>query len=189
MARSKDKAKPAQIIDAAFSVFGEIGYEATVVKDIAERAGISTGTIYTYFDDKKDLFRATAQEGWDRFLAEIRAIVETPGPLTARIQTFVETGFATLKRSLPLLRGMLFESSQMNILQSSVDEFCSLVESLVAGRANRPVRIAEEAEKRRMLIRVTVIGVLFSAAMAEPSRVDEEMEDLKQTILVMLAGG
>lgn len=88
MARSKDKAKPAQIIDAAFAVFGEIGYEATLIKDIAEHAGISTGTIYTYFDDKKDLFRAAAQVGWDRFLAEIRTIVDSRAPLAARLQTF-----------------------------------------------------------------------------------------------------
>ena len=189
MARPRDSAKPAQIIDAAFAVFGDVGYEATVIKDIAERAGISTGTIYTYFNDKKDLFRATAQEGWSRFLAEIRAIVEARGSLNDRIQTFIETGFATLKRSLPLLRGMLFESSQMNILQTSIEEFCALVEGLVAGRSNRPVRIADDAEKRQMLIRVTVVGVLFSAAMADPSRVDEELEALKHTILVMLSGG
>jgi AcrR family transcriptional regulator len=189
MARPKDKAKPAQIIDAAFAVFGEIGYEATVIKDIAERAGISTGTIYTYFNDKKALFRATAQEGWSRFLAEIRAIVEAHAPLNERIQTFIETGFTTLKRSLPLLRGMLFESSQMNILQESIGEFCALVEGLVADRSNRPIRIADDAERRRMLIRVTVVGVLFTAAMADPSRVDEELEDLKHSILVLLSGG
>ena len=47
MARNRDKEKPSQIIEAAFSVFGEIGYEATVIKDIAERAGISSGKIYS----------------------------------------------------------------------------------------------------------------------------------------------
>ena len=76
MARTRDKDKPSQIIDAAFEVFGEIGYEATVIKDIAVRAGISSGTIYTYFNDKRDLFRATAQEGWNRFLAQIREIAD-----------------------------------------------------------------------------------------------------------------
>ena len=56
MARKKDGKKPAQIIDAAFSVFGEIGYDATLIKDIARRAGVSSGTIYTYFGDKQDLW-------------------------------------------------------------------------------------------------------------------------------------
>jgi AcrR family transcriptional regulator len=189
MARPRDKAKPAQIIDAAFDVFGEIGYEATVIKDIAERAGISTGTIYTYFSDKKDLFRSTARLGWSRFLAETRAIVEAREPLAARVDAFIETGFANLKRSLPLLRGMLFESSQMNILQESIGEFCALVDKLVADRPSRPVRAAEDGERRRALIRVIVVGVLFSAAMADPSRVDDEMEALKRTILVMISGG
>ena len=53
MARTRDKEKPAQIIEAAFAVFGDVGYEATVIKDIAEKAGISSGAIYTYFSDKR----------------------------------------------------------------------------------------------------------------------------------------
>ena len=80
MARTRDKEKPAQIIEAAFAVFGDVGYEATVIKDIAEKAGISSGTIYTYFSDKRDLFRATALEGWNRFLQQIREIAVSAAP-------------------------------------------------------------------------------------------------------------
>ncbi len=135
MARTRDKEKPAQIIEAAFAVFGDVGYEATVIKDIAERAGISSGTIYTYFSDKRDLFRATALEGWSRFLQQIREIAESGAPADARIRQVIEIGFRNLKNSLPLLRGMLFESSQMKILQQSLLELCRLLEQLFAERA------------------------------------------------------
>ena len=90
MARKKDGSKPAQIIDAAFAVFGEIGYDATLIKDIARRAGVSSGTIYTYFGDKKDLFRATVDEGWNRFLAQIREIVESKEPTGTRMKRFID---------------------------------------------------------------------------------------------------
>jgi AcrR family transcriptional regulator len=189
MARTRDIQKPAQIIDAAFSVFGKIGYEATLMKDIADRAGISSGTIYTYFDDKKDLFRATVQEGWKRFLAQMRTLAESREPTEVRIGRFIEIGFQSLKHSLPLLRGMLFESSQMNLLQGSLEQFCSLVEKLLAGRRERTVSPAGDPARRRSLIKVTVVGVLFSAALAEPSRVDEEIDSLKRMIALMLSGG
>ena len=189
MARTRDTQKPAQILDAAFSVFGEIGYEATLMKDIADRAGISSGTIYTYFDDKKDLFRATVQEGWNRFLAQIRALAESREPTEARLARFIEIGFQSLKHSLPLLRGMLFESNQMKLLEGSLEKFCALVEKLVAGRRGRSGNPAGDPAHRRSLIRVTVVGVLFSAALAEPSRVDEEIDSLKRMIALMLLGG
>jgi AcrR family transcriptional regulator len=189
MARTRDRDKPGQIIDAAFKVFGDVGYDATVIKDIADRAGIAPGTIYTYFEDKRDLFRATVQVGWGRFLDEIRALVGSDAPLESRLRDFVDIGFRNLKHYLPLLRGMLFESSQMNILQESLGTFCGLVEELVAGRKERPVKIAGDPARRSQLIRVTVLGVLFSAAMADPSRVDAEIDELKRTIIEMLGGG
>lgn len=189
MARIKDGKKPARIIDAAFSVFGETGYDATLIKDIAQRAGISSGTIYTYFKDKKDLFRATVQEGWNRFLAQIRELVDSKEPTGARLERFIDIGFGSLTHYLPLLRGMLFESRQMNMLQGNLEQFCGLVERLLSGQWKRLPARAEDSEHRRSLIRVTVLGVLFSAALAEPSRVDAEIDTLRRMIVHRLSGG
>jgi AcrR family transcriptional regulator len=189
VARTRDKEKPAQIIEAAFAVFGDVGYEATVIKDIAEKAGISSGTIYTYFNDKRDLFRATAQEGWNRFLQQIREIAESPGPIGARVHQVIDIGFANLKTSLPLLRGMLFESTQMRILQQSLMELCRLLDKLFDDRPQTAPRLTKDPAQQRFLIRVTVIGVLFSAALAEPAQVDKEIDLLKDTIIRMVVGG
>jgi AcrR family transcriptional regulator len=189
MARKKDTEKPAQIIEAAFTVFGDIGFEGTLIKDIAERAGISSGTIYTYFRDKKDLFRATVQEGWNRFLAQVRELSDSPESPETRLQRFIDIGFSSLKNYLPLLRGMLFESSQMNLLQGSIEQLCELTERLLSGRRQRSVTPAVEPAHRRSLIRVTVVGLLFSAALAAPDRVDQEIDGLKRMILLMLSGG
>jgi AcrR family transcriptional regulator len=189
MARRKDTEKPAQIIEAAFTVFGDVGFEGTLIKDIAERAGISSGTIYTYFQDKKDLFRATVEEGWNRFLTQVRELADSPQSPEARLERFIDIGFSSLKNYLPLLRGMLFESSQMNLLQGSIEQLCQLTERLLSGRRPRFEATAVEPAHRRSYIRVTVVGLLFSAALAEPGRVDQEIDGLKRMILLMLAGG
>lgn len=188
MARRKDTEKPAQIIEAAFAVFGEVGFEGTLIKDIAERAGISSGTIYTYFQDKKDLFRATVQEGWNRFLAEVRQLAESREPTELRLQRFVDIGFSNLKQYLPLLRGMLFESSQMNLLQGSLAQLCAYADRLLPVRRERAGGSPADSVQRQAMIRVTLVGVLFSAALAEPSRVDAEIEELKRMIVHMLSG-
>ncbi len=47
-----------QILAAAFEVFAAHGYEAARIDDVARQAGIAKGTIYLYFRDKEQLFRA-----------------------------------------------------------------------------------------------------------------------------------
>ena len=42
-------------------VFARKGYQETVVEDVAEEAGVSKGTIYTYFDRKEELLGAVHQ--------------------------------------------------------------------------------------------------------------------------------
>lgn len=43
------------IMDAAHAVFTEHGYEDAAISEIASRAGIVEGTIYKYFESKRDL--------------------------------------------------------------------------------------------------------------------------------------
>ena len=50
--------RPGQILEAALAVFAERGLAAARLEDIAKKAGLSKGTIYLYFDNKEDLFRA-----------------------------------------------------------------------------------------------------------------------------------
>lgn len=51
-------ARPEELIEAALAVFGERGYKATTLEEVARRAGVSKGTVYLYFDSKEALFRA-----------------------------------------------------------------------------------------------------------------------------------
>jgi AcrR family transcriptional regulator len=51
------------ILSAALELFAEKGFAATRLDDIAARAGVSKGTVYLYFSNKEDLFRAVIHEG------------------------------------------------------------------------------------------------------------------------------
>ncbi|WP_035750700.1 TetR/AcrR family transcriptional regulator [Parafrankia discariae] len=50
----------ARLVDGAQAVFAEKGYHETRVADIAERAGLSHGSFYHYFDSKEQIFREVA---------------------------------------------------------------------------------------------------------------------------------
>lgn len=54
--------RPQQILRAALEVFGEAGVPNTTLDEIADRAGVSKGTIYLYFPNKEELFRETVRQ-------------------------------------------------------------------------------------------------------------------------------
>ncbi len=58
--RAEDR--PREICAAALAVFAEKGFAAAKLDDIAKRAGVSKGTLYLYFTDKEQLFRAVVRD-------------------------------------------------------------------------------------------------------------------------------
>lgn len=58
--RRKD-ARPGELMSAALEVFGERGFAATRLEEVAQRAGVSKGTVYLYFESKEALFKAAVE--------------------------------------------------------------------------------------------------------------------------------
>lgn len=61
------------ILDAARTVFGEMGYEAASVRDIIRRTGLSVGAFYNYYRSKEEVYQALADDGAHRFRLILRA--------------------------------------------------------------------------------------------------------------------
>ena len=54
--RKRSNKKRQSILDAAYNLFSEKGFERTSMSDICARVGGSKATIYSYFDSKEELF-------------------------------------------------------------------------------------------------------------------------------------
>lgn len=65
--KSTDSKASDQIIDAAYHVLGEKGYDSTTIKEIARAANVAPGLIHYYFASKDDLLLAVLQQACDRF--------------------------------------------------------------------------------------------------------------------------
>jgi TetR/AcrR family transcriptional regulator len=59
--RRKD-ARPGELLDAALDLFVEKGFAATKSEEVAQRAGVSKGTLFLYFASKEELFKAVVRD-------------------------------------------------------------------------------------------------------------------------------
>jgi AcrR family transcriptional regulator len=60
--RRRKAERPKEILEAAFEEFSRNGYAATTLDQVAERAGVTKGTIYVYFENKEHLFISMVRE-------------------------------------------------------------------------------------------------------------------------------
>jgi AcrR family transcriptional regulator len=65
----------AQLLDAAEEIFGRKGFHETTLKEVAELAGFAVGSVYSYFDDKDDLFRQVYVRRANQFMPGLREVV------------------------------------------------------------------------------------------------------------------
>jgi len=68
--RVKLERKERAILDAARGVFVEHGFDGARMSEIARRANIGEGTIYSYYESKAELMLAVLQQFWDGLTLE-----------------------------------------------------------------------------------------------------------------------
>src|SRR5215217_3342793 len=66
--QQRSRAKVAALLAAAERLFVERGYDAVTADAIAAAAGVSTGTFYSYFGDKRDVLIVLLAEHVDALL-------------------------------------------------------------------------------------------------------------------------
>lgn len=93
--RAKQKAdRNRRILEAATSLFREVGYDSARIEDIAERAEVSVGTFYNYYENKGDILVATVSMEVEEVLASGKSIVENPPATTLEaLQVLIDQYF------------------------------------------------------------------------------------------------
>jgi AcrR family transcriptional regulator len=66
----RKEARPQELLDAALNLFAEKGFAATRSEEVAQRAGVSKGTLYLYYPSKEDLFKAVVRQNLSSLIAE-----------------------------------------------------------------------------------------------------------------------
>ena len=98
------------IMREAASEFARLGFDQANINVIAEQAGIGKGTIYLYFESKRDLFLSMLRSIAHEQLAVIREALSAEEPIRQRLERLFRT-FARLAED---------ESDSFNVYMSAL---------------------------------------------------------------------
>lgn len=70
--------KQTRILEAARALLVQRGFQDVALDDVARKAGVAKGTLFLYYKDKEDLFRAAFSDLVDRLGAQLEAVRSSP---------------------------------------------------------------------------------------------------------------
>lgn len=79
-----------EMLAAALELFSEKGYHNVTMHEIAGKAEFAIGTLYKFFSNKEDLYKALILDLSDRFHAEISNAIESPGDEIEKLRRYVQ---------------------------------------------------------------------------------------------------
>ena len=112
--RRRKAERPQEILEAAFVEFSRNGYAMTTLDQIAERAGVTKGTIYVYFENKEHLFISMVREITKATLDTVHEMFETHEGSTAELLraqfSFIYQHIVEDRRRREVLRMLIAEA-------------------------------------------------------------------------------
>lgn len=109
--RLPQEQRVSDIMAAARRVIAEKGYENTLMSEIAERAGVVEGTLYRYFENKRDLMTRVADAWFEEVLEKDTELPLIHGTWN-RLRYLIWRALMSIRRQPVLSRFMLLEVRQ-----------------------------------------------------------------------------
>lgn len=158
-----------QMMDAAVQTFGQRGYRAASMDEIAELAGVSKPLVYLYLNSKEELFTACIRREAQALIAAVRAGIEPGLPADRQLRSglaafFTHTagnpdGWSVLHRQART-HGEPFAAEVLAMR----DEIVAFVTSLIGAAARETHRDPELADRDVASLAQALVGAAESLA-------------------------
>jgi AcrR family transcriptional regulator len=130
-----------ELLDLAATMFAERGLRATTVRDIADSAGILSGSLYHHFKSKEQMVEEVLRDFLDWLFTRYQELVDTETDPLARVSGLFMTSFEAIEH----------RHAQVVIYQDEAKRLSSLPQFDFVDQRNR--------EQRRMWVEVLKQGV------------------------------
>ncbi|MFO7768744.1 MAG: helix-turn-helix domain-containing protein [bacterium] len=182
----------AQILDAAARVIRQKGYHRATMQEIARAADVSAGTLYNYFQNKRDLFAGLLKDFAERTAAEI----QRTGHQTDRelLSELMERQFAHMlgertfisilheARMDPELREIYAEELIARIRDAAEDRMKELIEAGTMHGSDTPIAV-------RTLVAVILGYIILMEVGGDPELKQVEPRELGERVAELMLRG
>ncbi|HEV3489207.1 MAG TPA: TetR/AcrR family transcriptional regulator [Reyranella sp.] len=167
--RRRKDARPGEIVAASLACFAERGFAATRLEDVARRAGVTKGTLYLYFPNKEELFKAVVRQAVVPNIALGEALVDQsaePAPvvlqqLVARLSVAMVAPASAIPKIVVAEAGNFPDIARFyleEVIQRGLAMFRRLLELGVARGEFRPMDVESTAY---CIVAPMVLGMMW----------------------------
>lgn len=112
-----------QMLTSALALFSERGYHNVSMHEIAEKAEFAIGTLYKFFANKEELYRALLLEQAGKFHNALTEVLEKDDDVVAQLRNYVRVKGQVFGDNLPFIRLFLAESRGVSFtIRAGLDE-------------------------------------------------------------------
>lgn len=183
--RRKRDALAQALHDSALELFGQRGFDATTVRDISDRCGVSVRTFFRYYPTKEAVLFAGTNERVDKLVAFLQARPSDEPPLISLKLAFLEVGFEGVSSTILARNKIIFSTPRLKgrLTERQVEWEEALTVGIGASRRAtdeerlaRYLAVAAATAAVRMAIRVWVEGDGVGDLTAMVTRAFESLE-------------
>jgi len=103
--REREKLRQRQeILASALELFSEKGYHNVSMHEIAEKAEFAIGTLYKFFKNKEDLYKALILGQADKFHDALTKAIEEPDDEIEKLRNYVKAKGSVFRANVSIIR-------------------------------------------------------------------------------------
>lgn len=193
--RDEPQQKRSAILDAAMEVFSEKGFHPATIDEIAERAGVGKGTIYSYFDSKVALFQELLEEILETTYQRTKERVANSEGTLSKLYALADVDHDVVKRYAPLARILLADPSLVispkfrRMLEHAQMQLNALVANVIRQGQNEGIFSREfHAELAASMVLGAKNGVIFDWLEVDSQRRPDPDQIRKQVVAFVERG-
>lgn len=183
--QAKDDRRRA-FLDAALDEFFEKGFAATRMDDVAQRAGLTKGTLYLYFESKEALFKSLIEQLAAPNLEQIELIAASAPSFSEAMERLAAFAPILIRQSdMPRLMKVLIGDSHNfpEIIKAYREEVLGRLISIIAGvlsqaKASGEIDFENAELAARLIIAPMALSGMWQAVFGRDTAAEVDLETL-----------
>ena len=178
------EARRAQILMGAAQVFAEKGYHKATTKEIAKAAGVSEGTIYNYFKNKRDLLLAMIDL---MGMQSVKNIITDEPPedpreyLTAILDDRYQIAQQFGNRMVPIIAEMLTDE---DLREAVYQQLAMPIASLIEKYVQNNIDLGRFRQLDPLIVTRAFVGAIFVNFALKLSNLDSRYEHISADAMI-----